>query len=450
MEHSEKLGQQKINKLLINLSIPSVIGMLAISIYHLADTIFIGHGVGSIAIAGVAVALPLMMTLNVFGHAIGLGGASIISRAFGANKIEKANTTLNNLVLVILLINIVIYTIAYLNLRFFLKIFGANSEIMPYAYEYASVALIGSFFLNILFVLINAIRAEGNAKFPMKIQVSTAALNLILNPIFIFQFGWGVTGAAVATTISQFLGAILALLYFSLYKSSALSLSFENIFKKPDISIVKETFAIGSASFARQSAASLMTIALNNALLVYGGSMAVAAFGIIYRLAMFVFMPLFGINQGFMPIVGYNYGAKNSKRVISSIKVASLYSSVLCIIALFSFLFFAEFLISLFTPDKELIEIGSRGLKILIIGFPVIGFQIIGSGLFQAMGKAKSALFLALSRQVLFLIPLILILPKTIGLDGIWISFPAADILAAVITFFMVMHHIKKLKSHFS
>ena len=446
MEHTDKLGKVKVNKLLISLSIPSIIGMLAISIYHIADTIFIGYGVGTMAIAGVAVALPLLMTLNVFGHAIGIGGASIISRALGAKQNDKANTTLNNLVSVIIIINFIIYSIAYLNLRFFLKMFGANQEIMPYAFDYASVALIGSFFLNILFVVINAIRAEGNAKYPMKIQLIAAGLNIILNPIFIFVLGWGIVGAAIATSISQFLGAVLSILYYTLLNKGVLKLSFQELIKKPDMAIIKETFAIGASSFARQSATSIMTIALNNALLFYSGSLAVAAFGVIYRLAMFVFMPLFGINQGFMPIVGYNYGAKNNNRVLQAIKAGSIYSTIFCIIAFFGYFFFSEFFISLFTPDKELIAIGSRGLKIMVIAFPVIGFQIIGSGLYQAMGKAWAALFLALSRQILFLIPLILILPQIYGLDGIWMSFPAADMMAVVITFFMVIYQIRKLK----
>lgn len=446
MKYSDKLGTVKISKLLIDLSVPSIIGMLAISIYHLADTIFIGRGVGSMAIAGVAVALPLLMTLNVFGHAIGIGGASIISRALGANNKQKAELTLNNLLLVIILINIIIYSFAWLKLSFFLKIFGANHEIMPYAYEYAQIALIGSFFLNILFVVMNAIRAEGNAKYPMTIQLIAATLNVILNPIFIFVMEWGVTGAAIATSLSQFTGATMAILYYTHFKKSDLVLSVEKVLKYPDINIVKEAFAIGASSFARQSATSVMTIALNNALLFYSGSMAVAAFGIIYRLAMFVFMPLFGINQGFMPIAGYNFGAKNYQRVIKVIKVASLYSTVFCIIAFFGFFFFDRFLISLFTTDRELIDIGSRGLKIIIIAFPVIGFQIIGSGYFQATGKALAALFLALSRQVLFLIPLILILPPYLGLDGIWISFPIADILAVIITFFMMMWQVKRLR----
>jgi putative MATE family efflux protein len=447
MKHSDKLGKEKISKLLVSLSIPSIIGMLAISIYHIADTIFIGHGVGSMAIAGVAVALPLLLTLNVFGHAIGIGGASIVSRALGAGDKEKAAKTLNSLLFVIIIINFVIYSVAYIFLETFLTVFGANHEIMPYAYDYSKIALIGSFFLNILFVVMNIIRAEGNARFPMKIQLLAAGLNVILNPIFIFVFEWGVAGAAFATSISQFLGALLSILYFTAFKRSELTLSLNKVFSKPDFNIVKECFAIGASSFARQSATSVMTIALNNSLLLYSGSMGVAAFGIIYRLAMFIFMPLFGINQGFMPIAGYNYGAKNYLRVQQVIKTAVIYSTALCVFAFVGFRIFATGLVSLFTSDAELIEIASGGLKIIIVAFPVIGFQIIGSGLFQSLGKAWSALFLALSRQVLFLIPLILILPAIFGTTGIWYSFPAADILAALITAVMVLYQLRRIKA---
>lgn len=447
MNYSDRLGTENIQKLLVKLSIPSIIGMLAISIYHIADTIFIGHGVGAMAIAGVSVAMPLLMTLNVFGHAIGIGGASIISRAFGSKDKEKAEKTLNQLMWLIIQINFVIYFIAYLQLEFLLKVFGADETIMPYAYDYAVVALIGSFFLNILFVVMNTIRAEGNAKYPMLIQLIAASLNLVLNPIFIFVLEWGVTGAAIATSVSQFFGATMAIVYYTHLKRSSLKLRFSMILTKPkDWSIIKETLAIGSSSFARQMATSVMAIALNHSLLIYTGPLGVAAFGVIYRLSMFFFMPLFGINQGFMPIVGYNYGAKNPERVIKSIKISSIYSTVLCLLAFIVFYFFDETLIGMFTPDKELIEIGSKALRIFIIAFPVIGFQIIGSGLFQAIGKAWSALFLALSRQVLFLIPFIFIFPLYWGEDGIWYSFPASDILAFIITFFMLWYRVIKIK----
>jgi putative MATE family efflux protein len=304
MNRADRLGEEKINKLLWSLSAPSIVGMLSISIYNITDTIFIGHSVGKFGIAGISVALPLLLLISTFGHMIGLGGSSIISRALGAKNKAKASLTLHNLVTLILVINVLLFTLVLTNLNSLLKLFGANEEILPYAYQYSIWALPGIFFMNILFVLINQIRAEGNAKFPMISQITSAAINVIIDPIFIFGFGWGVMGAGLASSISQIAIALMSIWYFTYNPKSVLKLNFKQIFTIPDKDIVKETFAIGASSFGRQAASSLMTIVLNNALLYYGGAAAIAAFGIVHRLSMFIFMSLFGINQGFMPIAG--------------------------------------------------------------------------------------------------------------------------------------------------
>ncbi len=449
MNKADRLGEEKISKLLLNLSLPSILGMMAISIYNIADTIFVGHAVGKLGIAGISVSLPLLMSIGTFGQAIGLGGASIISRALGAKDKAKATLTLHTLITTILTINIVVFTIAFSNLRSLLELFGANEEIMPYAYNYAIWALPGTFFQNLLFVLMNQIRAEGNAKFPMISQTIAASLNLIIDPILIFGLGWGVVGAALATSFSQFVGMSLTIWYFTFNPKSVLKISIPKILRIPDKKITLETLAIGASSFGRQIASSVMTIVLNNTLLVYGGTAAIAAFGIVFRLSMFIFMPLFGINQGFMPIAGFNYGAKKHHRVFSAMKLASIWATTFCIIAMFCFYLFAPSLIRIFTTDKELIDIGSRALKIFILAFPVIGFQVVGSGLYQALGKAWSSLFLALARQLLFLIPFVLIFPPIWGEKGIWYSFPVADVLAAIVTMFMVISLMRKLKNNF-
>ncbi|MDD2634277.1 MAG: MATE family efflux transporter [Bacteroidales bacterium] len=446
MERADRLGEEKIGKLLWSLSLPSILGMLAVTIYNVADTVFIGRSLGTLGIAGISVSLPLLMSISTFGQAIGLGGASIISRALGAKDKAKANLTLNNLITIIFIINLVVITLAYFNLHDLLKIFGANEEIIPYAVEYVSWALPGTFFLNFLFVLMNVIRAEGNAKFPMISQTVSAVLNLIIDPIFIFVFEWGMMGAALATTISQFVGFALSLWYYTFYKKSTLKLKFKTILSIPNKEITKETFALAAASFGRQIASSVMHIILNNALLYYSGSTAIAAFGIIFRLSMFVFMPLFGINQGFMPIAGYNYGAKNNNRVLQVMNKAIIWSTSFCIFSFLVFFFFSKPLISIFTTEPELIDIGTKAMRIFMMALPIIGFQIVGSGLFQALGKAKASLFLAVARQILFLIPFVILFPLKWGVAGIWYSFPASDFLAALVTFLMMISLVKKLK----
>ncbi len=450
MDNAERLGVEKMSTLLMRLSLPSVLGMLAITIYNVADTIFVGQGVGVEAIAGLSVTLPLMLVINnTFGQAVGLGGASIISRALGAREYDYAKQVLHNLVFMILCLNVLLFAIVIAFLPDLLLLFGADEATLPYSLEYAWWCLPGSFGMNIFFVLLNVIRAEGNTRFAMMCQVLTALINLVLDPIFIFVFGWGVKGAAIATSISQITSAGLGLWYFRRSKKRVLSLDYARCFALPKFKVIGETMSLGSASFGRQLAHSSTAIVLNNVLSLFGGYTAIAAYGIINRLTMFVFMPIFGVNQGFMPIAGYNYGARKYGRVIDAIKVGVVFSTVLCVLAMLVFESIPRQLLSLFSSNQELVEIGVRGLRIFVLAIPVVGCQVIGSGIFQALGKAWPAFFLSIARQMIFLIPLVIILPKyfynTIGYDAVWIAFPIADLLSVVVTIAMAGKLIKSL-----
>ncbi len=420
--------------------------MLAITIFNIADTIFVGRGVGTLALAGVSVSLPFIMTVTNFGMAIGIGGSSIISRALGSGDNERAELVLNNIFKLIILTNIAVIVLAAIFLDPLLILFGANPEILPYARTYSGISLIGAFFMNIINVNMNTIRAEGNVKFVMWIQTFSAILNIILDPIFIFVFKWGVAGAAIATVISQALGGIIAIWYYYHYPKRVLQFKAWSFMQPLNKAIVKETVAIGASSFARHVSNSVMNIALFHALYIHSGSAAIAAFGIVFRLLMFTYMPIFGINQGFMPIVGYNFGAGNLIRVIKAIRLANISATVFAVVSMFAMLIWSRELIAIFTTDFELIELGNFALKIVVLAFPVLGMQIVGSGLYQALGKAKESFFLAIVRQIVFLIPLVLILPIYFGLVGIWASFPISDFLASVITIFMVIYQVKFLK----
>ncbi|MFO7879668.1 MAG: MATE family efflux transporter [Bacteroidota bacterium] len=444
MDKSEKLGKQAIPRLLLNLSLPSIMGMLAVTLYHVADTIFVGRGVGTLGIAAVSVSMPFLMTITIFGQAIGMGGASIISRALGAGDNARAALTLNNLVHAISIINILTIVAAFIFIEPVLMLFGASDEYLELAVQYTEIALIGSFFMNFINITMNAVRAEGNAKFAMQVMIIGAVLNLIVDPIFIFVFGWGIQGAAFATVLSQLTGAVMAMFYYFSGRG-VLQLTMQDILKRPQLDVLRESFGIGSASFARQAASTLIVILINHSLLKYGGAVAVATFGIIFRLLMFNFMPLFGINQGFMPIAGYNYGAENYARVKHAVRAGIRATTAFSLVSFVLFFSFSNQLISVFSEDQGLVAGGTHALRIIVISMPIVGFQIIGSGFYQAMGKIMPSLFLGLSRQVLFLIPFLLILPEHYGLEGIWYAFPAADFLAGIVTAFMIRYEMKKL-----
>ncbi len=442
---SEKLGSAPIPRLLFNLSLPSIMGMLAVTLYNVADTIFIGRGVGTLGIAALSVAMPFLMTITIFGQAIGMGGASIVSRALGAKDYSKADYTLNNLLHTIVIANVFVISLAFIFLRPLLIVFGAGEEFLGLAVEYTQIALIGSFFMNVINVTMSLVRAEGNARFAMVVMITGAVLNLIVDPIFIFVFEWGVKGAALATTLSQVLGALMAIWYFASGKG-VLSITWKKLISPPKWSILSESIAVGGASFARQMASTLIVILLNHSLLKYGGSVSVAVYGVIFRILMFNFMPLFGINQGFMPIAGFNYGAKDYARVRHVLRAAIRATTAFSILSFLLFFLLSKQMISVFSDDAELLEMGYKAMRIIVVTLPIIGFQIVGSGLYQALGRVWPAIFLAMSRQVLFLIPFVLILPIYFDLNGIWISFPIADFLSAVVTLIMLLREVKNLK----
>jgi putative MATE family efflux protein len=321
--------------------------------------------------------------------------------------------------------------------------FGASEDVLPYAKQYLSVILWGSVFQGIGFGMNNFIRAEGNPKIAMFTMLIGAILNTILDPIFIFIFGLGVRGAAIATVISQGVSALWVLYYF-LGGKSLLKIHLKNL--KLKLAIVGKIFAIGSAPFSMQIAASLLTAILNKSLGTYGGDVAISGMGVINSITMLILMPIFGINQGSQPIIGYNYGAKRFDRVKETLKLAIAAATVIVVIGFIGTQLFPEQLISLFnSKDKELISFGARALRIFLIFLPIIGFQIVSANYFQAVGKPKQAMFLSLSRQVVILIPALLILPKFFGLDPVLIAGPVADVGSSILTgiwLFIELRHL--------
>lgn len=429
-QQTELLGKQKITTLLRNLSIPAMIGMFVMTLYNVVDTIFISYGVGIDAVAGTTIAFPLMMIVMAVSAALGMGGASVISRRLGEQRGGDANLVFGNIISLIIIVSIIGLFIAFFALEPLLLLFGATPTTLPYAMEYMFPIMFGTFFFSFGFAANNIVRSEGNAKFAMYTMIVPAIINIILDPIFIFGFNMGVRGAAIATVISQIAVTGMIFQYFLAGKSS-LSLQMENL--KLKFGIVKEVLAVGMPAFVQQAAGSLMMIAINAMLIQHGSEMYVGIFGIIQRILMFTVIPITGIMQGMMPIVGYNYGAKQFERMRETIWITLKIVTVCAAVISLMLVFIPSPFLRIFTSDPTVIKEGSFAMRILFITFFVVGVQVVAGGLYQALGRPKPALILSLSRQILFLIPLVLILPQFFGLIGVWLAFPIADILSFIL-----------------
>ena len=438
------LGEERIGKLLLSLSLPATIGMLVQAMYNFVDTIYVGRGVGSMGIAGISISFPVQIFVMAFAQLFGIGGASVISRALGEKNHEKARRAAGNVMAFSIAFGLAMTLLGYFFIDQLLILLGASEAIIPYAREYLSIILLGSAFFSFGMAMSHVIRAEGKPKIAMAAMLISAVLNIILDPIFIFTLNMGIRGAALATVLSQAITSIYILFYFISGKS-LLRISLASLL--PEWTILKGTVSVGLSAFSRQVAGSLLAVVLNNSLVFYGGDIAVAVYGVINRLLMVFIMPMFGVNQGFLPIVGYNYGAKKMRRARESVKLASAVTTLIALFSAIIMFFFARQLISIFTDEIELIEPTISALRIVILAIPTIGIQVIASGMFQALGKAIPALFLSLLRQIIILIPLILVIPRFLGINGIWISFPLADLIAFAISLVFYLRELKMFRS---
>ncbi len=443
LKEMNKLGTEKIDKLLFRMSMPAVIGMLVNSLYNVVDTIFIARGVGTDAIGGLSIAFPIQILIMAFGLLFGTGASSVISRALGEGNHDKANSTAGNVLIISGIFGVLIAVPSIIFIEPILKLFGATDQLLPYSKSYLEVILLGAPLIIFLMAGNNVARSEGNAKVAMFSMVIGTGLNIILDPIFIFVFGLGIKGAALATIISQFIAVIYLLNYFVRGKSS-LYFTTHALTLQPKI--LKSVLALGIPSFIRQAGGSFVAVILNNLLGIYGGDLAISTFGVMNRLLMFGLMPLFGIAQGFQPIAGFNYGAKKMDRLWEVLKHSIIYATILCIVYSGIIFFFPELMLSIFSTDRDLILLGSHAMKYIIMLIPFIGIQVIGSTFFLAIGKVIPAFVLGLSRQVILLLPLVIILPKYLGLNGLWYSFPIADTLSLTITVVWLLIEVSILK----
>lgn len=439
--NSQELGSEKISKLLVKMAVPASIGILVMSIYFIVDTIFVGRFVGTMGIAAITVVMPITFLISSIGMAIGIGGSSVISRALGAGENRKAYHTFGNMIALTLVLVLSIVVLGSFFEVPLLRTFGANGDILSPSQSYFRIILLGVPGLAVAMMSNNVMRAEGEPKMAMMTMMIPAIANIALDPVLIIWMDMGLEGAAWATTISYYLSAGFAGWFF-LSGRSELRTTVADL--KLDLPLVKEIASIGGVTLARQGSVSLLTIVLNHSLFEYGTELAVATFGIINRIMMFANFPVLGITQGFLPIAGYNYGAKKWQRVKSIINLSMRSGTFIALFLFVGILSFSEEIVNLFTTDPDLLAKTPWALVIVFAATPLITTQLIGSAYFQAVGKAWPALFLTLTKQGFFLIPLVLTFPLMWGLNGIWYAFPVSDVLAASVTYWYLRLEMRK------
>lgn len=442
MKKSDELGSENITALIFKQSIPASIGMLVMSVYMIVDTIFVGQWVGALAIAAITVVLPITFLISSIGMAIGVGGGSIISRALGSGDDSKAGRTFGNQITMAMGLAVFFVIMGFSFSDSILQIFGGKGDILEPAKEYFLIILLGVPLLAFAMMSNNNIRAIGYPKVAMWVLLLPAIANIILDPIFIKVFDMGLAGAAWATVISYFLSAGYGF-YFLFIKNTDLKISWRCLILEG--SIVKEISSLGGVTLARQGVISLLSIVLNNALFNYGNELYVAVFGIINRVMMLSLFPVLGLTQGTLPIIGYNYGAGKYDRVKETVKKAILFGTITSIVIYVCIVLLRKEIVIVFSDDPFILENTPYALLIVFSATPFILTQLIGSAYFQAIGKALPALLLTLSKQGFFLIPLVFILPLFFGINGIWMSFPIADILSVILTYFFLRRDLFNL-----
>lgn len=438
-----ELGTGKISKLLAHYAIPSIIAMTASSLYNMVDSIFIGQGVGNYVLAGLALTFPLMNLGAAFGALVGVGASSLISMLLGQKNYEMGEKVLGNTVTLNLIMGILYGLIVILFMDPILYFFGASENTISYAREYMIIISAGNVISHMYFGLNAVTRATGFPKVAMIATILTVVLNTVLDLLFIFVFKWGIQGAAIATILAQ----LVSLVWI------CRSLSDHNKlihFKRGSYGlkkrIVKDIVAIGMSPFCMNTAACIVVILINQGLHEHGGDMAIGAYGVVNRICFVAIMIVMGINQGMQPIVGYNFGARNFGRVQKTLNITILWATIVTTLSFAAGELFPKQLVEIFTTDPELTEKSVIGMRIVFIFFPIIGFQMVTSNFFQSIGMAGKSIFLSLSRQVLVLIPLLLVLPAFYKEKGIWYSMPISDLVASFIAFFMLSYQMRVFK----
>ncbi len=445
-----ELGTERVRKLLIQYAVPAIIAMTASSLYNMVDSIFIGHGVGPLAISGLALTFPLMNLAAAFGSLVGVGAATLISMRLGQRDYQTAGTVLGNVVVLNLIIGVVFGVLALVFLDPILYFFGASADTISYAREYMTVILAGNVITHMYLGLNAVLRASGHPRKSMYATIMTVVINTVLDPLFIYGFGWGIRGAAIATVLAQVISLVWQLRILS---NKNELLHFRRGIYRLRGSLVRDILAIGMSPFLMNLAACFIVILINRSLATYGGDLSIGAYGIVNRLGFFFVMIVMGINQGMQPIAGYNYGSRQYGRVLQALRLTILGATCITSLGFLIGELMPKTVVALFTTDEELIRLSAEGMRITFACFPIIGFQMVATNFFQSIGMAWKAIVLSLSRQLLFLLPCLLVLPPLFdsytewsGSLGVWCAMPVSDFLASVVAFFMLTHQLRKFK----
>lgn len=438
-----ELGTKPVGKLLMQYAIPAIIAMTASSLYNMVDSIFIGQGVGAMAISGLAITFPFMNLSAAFGAAIGVGASTLMSVKLGQKDYRTAENILGNTITLNIIIGVTFGVVCLMFLDPILRFFGASDQTIVYARDYMEIILLGNAITHLYFGMNSVLRSASKPRHAMYATMFTVVLNTILDPLFIWTFGLGIRGAAYATVLSQLVALIWQFWIFSNPK--------ELIRLKRGIyslrgDLVKNIIGIGISPFSMNVCACMVVIFINNQLVRFGGDMSVGAFGIANRIVFIFVMFVMGINQGMQPIAGYNYGAQKLDRMMQVVKLSIIAATAIMILGWFLAMLAPRQCVSLFTTDQHLIDTTVHGMRRMMLMLPIVGYQMVITNFFQCIGKVKISIFLSMSRQLLFLLPALALLPMWVGLDGVWLAQPVSDLIASVVTAWIMIVYMHKFK----
>lgn len=439
----KELETESVSRLLLKYALPSIVASTVMSIFNIVDSIFIGHGVGTLGLSGLAVLLPLMNMMIAFSTLVAIGGANLMSIRLGQKDYKSANVILGNVVTLSIIYATILIIVCYTFLDKILILSGASAETLPYARSFMQVFLAGVIFTQLFFNLNAMLRSSAAPKKAMIATIGMVFIVVILNPIFIFGLKMGMRGSALATVLSQ---AIMLCYQLHHFNNKNNCIHFQKGIFRLRWSMISKMMSIGLSPFFMNLTACVVVIIITNSLTRYGGDMAVGAYGIINRFLFLFVMVVIGLMQGMQPIVGYNYGARLYNRAFKVLKLSIMFATVISVIGFLLGEFFPHMITSMFTTDKQLTEIAASGMRIMMMAVPLLGIQVISTGFFQSIGYVKTAIFLSLLRQLILIIPALLVFPLFFGLNGIWMSIPVSDTLATIISVTILMYNYRQLK----